>query len=159
MLAVCTVDTESFLSHLIYNIYEGLLLQRHKSPEMWLSGQSVTARDAVKVCGSTPQSLQIQKRSLTWWERKTRKSSDFTERIGKIERVLCMQRSGPPHVWGLGLGEGIKKVNKGARGMPVALGGDEGRDKLRKAAVRGKYPVTRGCPNGETRRQRCRHRT
>ena len=31
----------------------------------------------------------------------------------------------------------IKKANKGARGMPVALGGEEGRDKLRKAAVRG----------------------
>ena len=41
--------------------------------------------------------------------------------------------------------------------MPVALGGDEGRDKLRKAAVRGKYPATRGCPNGETRRERSRH--
>ena len=51
----------------------------------------------------------------------------------------------------------IKKANKGARGMPVALGGDEGRDKLRKAAVRGKCPVTRGCPNGETRRERSRH--
>ena len=50
-----------------------------------------------------------------------------------------------------------KKVNKGARGMPVALGGEEGRDKLRKAAVRGKCPVTRGCPNGETRRERSRH--
>ncbi len=54
--------------------------------------------------------------------------------------------------------EGKKKANKGARGMPVALGGEEGRDKLRKAAVRGKCPVTRGCPNGETRRERSRHR-
>ena len=36
----------------------------------------------------------------------------------------------------------IKKVNKGARGMPVALGGEEGRDKLRKAAERGKYPLS-----------------
>ena len=42
--------------------------------------------------------------------------------------------------------------------MPVALGGDEGRDKLRKAAVRGKCPVTRGCPNGETRQERSWHR-
>ena len=41
--------------------------------------------------------------------------------------------------------------------MPVALGGDEGRDKLRTAAVRGKCPATRGCPNGETRRERSRH--
>ena len=73
-----------------------------------------------------------------------------------------MQRSGPheaaSRVSGCaadvrGVGEKItKKVNKGARGMPVALGGEEGRDKLRKAAVRGKCPVTRGCPNGETRR-------
>ena len=32
----------------------------------------------------------------------------------------------------------------------LAHGGDEGRDKLRKAAVRRKYPVTRRCPNGTT---------
>ena len=32
----------------------------------------------------------------------------------------------------------------------LALGGEEGRDKLRKAAVRGKYPLTRGFPNGAT---------
>ena len=37
--------------------------------------------------------------------------------------------------------EGKKKANKGARGMPVALGGEEGRDKLRKAAVRGKWQM------------------
>ena len=54
-------------------------------------------------------------------------------------------------------GEGTEKENKGARGMPVALGGEEGRDKLRKAAVRGKCPVTRGCPNGETRQERSWH--
>ena len=34
----------------------------------------------------------------------------------------------------------------------LALGGDEGRDKLRKAAGRGKCPWIRGCPNGGTRR-------
>ena len=33
----------------------------------------------------------------------------------------------------------------------MALRAEEGRDKLRKAAVRSKYPVTRRCPNGETR--------
>ena len=33
-----------------------------------------------------------------------------------------------------------RKAEKGAWGMPVALGGEEGRDKLRKAAARGKYP-------------------
>ena len=51
----------------------------------------------------------------------------------------------------------LRKDRKGAWGMPVALGGEEGRDKLRKAAVRGKCPVTRGCPNGETRREGSRH--
>ena len=33
----------------------------------------------------------------------------------------------------------------------LALEAEEGRDKLRKAAVRSKYPLTRRCPNGETR--------
>ncbi len=33
-----------------------------------------------------------------------------------------------------------------------ALGGDEGRDKLRKAAGRSKYPLIRRCPNGATHR-------
>ena len=32
----------------------------------------------------------------------------------------------------------------------LALRGDEGRGKLRKAAVRSKHPVTRGSPNGGT---------
>ena len=41
----------------------------------------------------------------------------------------------------------------------LALGGEEGRDKLRKATARGKYPLTRGYPNGATRRARARHRT
>ena len=40
----------------------------------------------------------------------------------------------------------------------LALGGEEGRDKLRKAAGRSKYPLIRGSPNGATRRERSRHR-
>ena len=36
----------------------------------------------------------------------------------------------------------------------MALRADERRDKLRKAAVRSKYPVTRRCLNGETRRSK-----
>ena len=39
----------------------------------------------------------------------------------------------------------------------LALGGEEGRDKLRKAAERSKYPLTRGSPNGATRRARALH--
>ena len=34
------------------------------------------------------------------------------------------------------------------RADALALGADEGRDKLRKAAVRSKYPSTRRYPNG-----------
>ena len=36
----------------------------------------------------------------------------------------------------------------------MALRAEEGRDKLRKAAVRSKYPITRRCPNGETRQSK-----
>ena len=32
----------------------------------------------------------------------------------------------------------------------MALGGDEGRDKLRKAVLRSKYPLRHGYPNGAT---------
>ena len=39
----------------------------------------------------------------------------------------------------------------------LALGGEEGRDKLRKATGRSKYPLIRGSPNGATRRRRRRH--
>ena len=42
--------------------------------------------------------------------------------------------------------------------MPVELHGDEGRDKLRKAAGRSTYPAIRGQPNGVTRAPRGAHR-
>jgi hypothetical protein len=35
-------------------------------------------------------------------------------------------------------------------GDALAPGGDEGRGKLRKCAGRGKRPLIRACPNGET---------
>ena len=41
--------------------------------------------------------------------------------------------------------------------MPVAPGGEEGRDKLRKAAGIGKYELIRRYPNGETRHERSWH--
>ena len=36
----------------------------------------------------------------------------------------------------------------------MALGGEEGRDKLRKAAGRRRWPAIRGCPNGATQSER-----
>ena len=39
---------------------------------------------------------------------------------------------------------------KERKGNALASGADEGRDKLRKASGRSKYPLIRGCPNGET---------
>ena len=50
-----------------------------------------------------------------------------------------------------------KRNRQGRMGDALALGGEEGRDKLRKATERSKYPVTRGYPNGATRRERSRH--
>ena len=44
--------------------------------------------------------------------------------------------------------EAVKQ--KEHRADALALGAEEGRNKLRKATVRSKYPVTRRCPNEET---------
>ena len=46
---------------------------------------------------------------------------------------------------------------KGRMGDALALGGEEGRDKLRKAVGSGTYTEIRGYPNGATRRERSRH--
>ena len=48
-------------------------------------------------------------------------------------------------------------MEEGRMGDALALGGEEGRDKLRKATGRSKYPLIRGSPNGATRRERSRH--
>ena len=40
------------------------------------------------------------------------------------------------------------------RADALALGAEERRDKLRKAAERSKYPVTRRCLNGKTRQEK-----
>ena len=42
---------------------------------------------------------------------------------------------------------------KERKGNALASGADEGRDKLRKASGRSKYPLIRGSPNGATRRR------
>ena len=42
---------------------------------------------------------------------------------------------------------------KGRRADALAPGAEEGRDKLRKAAGRSKYPLIRRYPNGETRQK------
>ena len=44
----------------------------------------------------------------------------------------------------------IKESKEGRMVDALAHSGDEGRDKLRKAAVRRKWPLTRGYPNGTT---------
>ena len=44
----------------------------------------------------------------------------------------------------------LSERNQGRTVDALALEGDEGRGKLRKAAVRCRRPVTRGCPNGAT---------
>ena len=47
--------------------------------------------------------------------------------------------------------EYVRIKQKGRRADALALRADEGRDKLRKASGRSKYPLIRRCPNGETR--------
>ena len=44
----------------------------------------------------------------------------------------------------------IEESKEGRMVDALAHSGDEGRDKLRKAAVRRKWPLTRGYPNGTT---------
>ena len=46
------------------------------------------------------------------------------------------------------------RSRQGRMGDALALGGEEGRDKLRKAAGRRKWPLIRGCPNGATQSAR-----
>ena len=55
-----------------------------------------------------------------------------------------------PHSFFLDVGR-RRESEKGRTEDALALTSDEGRDKLRKAAVRRKWPLTRGCPNGKTR--------
>ena len=47
-----------------------------------------------------------------------------------------------------------RSSKKERREDALAPGAEEGRDKLRKASGRSKYPIIRGCPNGETRLRR-----
>ena len=47
----------------------------------------------------------------------------------------------------------LRSSYKGRRADALAPGAEEGRDKLRKAAGRSKYPVIRRYPNGETRQK------
>ena len=49
---------------------------------------------------------------------------------------------------------GRRSSREERRADALALGADERRDKLRKAAERSKYPVTRRCLNGETRQEK-----
>ena len=44
----------------------------------------------------------------------------------------------------------MRSTEEEHRANALALGAEEGRDKLRKAAGRSTYPLIRGCPNGET---------
>ena len=57
----------------------------------------------------------------------------------------------PPKANAMAEGEAERKVkHEGRRVDALALRADEGRDKLRKASGRSKYPMIRRYPNGET---------
>ena len=66
----------------------------------------------------------------------------------KRHTTLCMLVTRP-------MKDELQQVKlKEHRADALALRADERRDKLRKAAVRSKYPVTRRCLNGETWRSK-----
>ena len=67
-------------------------------------------------------------------------------RATQRKRAARRPRAGMPR------GASAREVRQGARRMPVAPGGDEGRGKPRKAPARRTRPLTWGCPNGATRR-------
>ena len=62
---------------------------------------------------------------------------------GKIKRTVLYVT--------LYIQESTERLSKKERRVDaLALRAEEGRDKLRKATGRSKYPLIRGCPNGET---------
>ena len=74
----------------------------------------------------------------------------FKERTEKLEPSAC-----GVHAEGGQYGQAKERFMVDA----LELQGDEGRDKLRKAAGRSTYPVIRGLPNGVTRVPEGTHRT
>ncbi len=89
----------------------------------------------------------------------SKKTSNTNQRASNTATLLSENDAGEGVLLEkpIGLLTGHKERREGHMKDAWALGGDEGRDKLRKAAGRSKYPVIRGCPNGATRRGRPRH--
>ena len=69
----------------------------------------------------------------------------------RINRETEKERTIPVTLYGGG-GERLSKKER--REDALALGAEERRDKLRKAAGRSTYPAIRGCLNGETHMER-----
>ena len=66
------------------------------------------------------------------------------ERVKKSREVVKKKRK-----------EATKRSSKKEhKGNALALGAEEGRDKLRKVTGRSKYPLIRECPNGGTHMRR-----
>ena len=59
----------------------------------------------------------------------------------------------PPEMYRVAFPSQLRSSYKGRRADALAPGAEEGRDKLRKAAGRSKYPLIRRYPNGETRQK------
>ncbi len=97
-------------------------------------------RSSVRFRYSPPSSPIRGRRTLTYWnnEGKNRQITRESRRYARRVRRSCAAR------------DARQETRKGARRMPVAQEGDEGRGKLRKAAGRCRRPLIRGCPNGAT---------
>ena len=62
--------------------------------------------------------------------------------MDELKRLRCSE--------GYGVHIDERSSYKERKGNALASGAEEGRDKLRKASGRSKYPLIRGYPNGET---------
>ena len=65
--------------------------------------------------------------------------------MDELKRLRCSE--------GYGVHIDERSSYKERKGNALASGAEEGRDKLRKASGRSKYPLIRGYPNGATRRR------
>ena len=77
----------------------------------------------------------------------------FVETPPSVYRSPFASELAPPEMYRVAFPSQLRSSYKGRRADALAPGAEEGRDKLRKAAGRSKYPLIRRYPNGETRQK------
>ena len=75
---------------------------------------------------------------------------DFNRETRKADSQECKNKVNSKRPDYARSGRPKRSSEKEHKADALALGAEEGRDKLRKAAVRSKYPMTHRCPNAGT---------